>query len=569
MRFTIRAAALAVVALLAVAVVLVQPGGLPLAVAQPAAQVADDLALVPADAIGFVHVRAADLWKNEVFAGFRKTFEKAGPKALAALDARFVPKVSTFDRATAFLLPVGERKQPAPFVVLRFSAPFDPAEVVAAYLPKATTEKVGAKKYFTSESTEFELYFPDDRTIVIGPNEGMAAYLKHEFPKTGAMSAGLKLAASGKPVVASLDLSALPIPRKLLAELPDEVKPLFKAEHLTVSLDLGAAATVQLTAGYKDAAAARDAEKAVQALAEVFRKELAKTKADIEKRLFEPRAKGSRPLGELPEALFSVFALGAINEVDELLADPGKYVKRDGADLTASVTLPKDLVVAVGGVAAIGAGLLLPAIQKVREAASRAQSMNNLRQIGIACHAYHDANRQFPADITDKAGKPLLSWRVAILPYIEQQALYNQFKLDEPWDSKHNKPFSQMIVKTYLSPQAEMPDRPGMTHYQGFVGPGTMFEPGKKVSVANVTDGLSNTILVVETAEAVEWAKPGGIPFDPKKPLPKLVGAGNPDIMQTLMADGSVRAVNLKAITEKTLKFAIQRDDGNVLGDDW
>ena len=89
------------------------------------------------------------------------------------------------------------------------------------------------------------------------------------------------------------------------------------------------------------------------------------------------------------------------------------------------------------GTSAVAIALLLPAVQSAREAARRAQCVNNLKQIGLAFHNYHSANNAFPrAAITDKQGKPLLSWRVAILPYIGQQGLYNRFNLDEPWDSQ-------------------------------------------------------------------------------------------------------------------------------------
>jgi hypothetical protein len=566
MRFALRAAAVSVLTALAAAVLLFRIGSEPFATAaEPAADV--DLALVPADAAGFIHVRAADLWKNEVFASFRQTFEKAGPKALAALDAQFVPKISTFDRATAFLMVAGEHKRSVPVIVLQFSEPFDTAEVVTTYLPKATAEKVGGKTVYRSEHADFEIHFPDNRHIMLSDRDGMGVYLNHEMPKTGPMSTALKLAASGKPVVGSVNLSAIPIPGKVLEELPAEVKLLLKAEHITASLDLGANAKIELIAGYKNAEDAQAAEKAVKALAEYARKELAKVKADLEKKLLS--AKGPRPLGELPEALLSVFALGAVNQLDDILAKPEEIVKRNGSDLVASVPLPKELVAAAGGVAAIGAGLLLPAVQKVRASAARMQSTNNLKQIALAVHNYHDTYGHFPQDIVDKNGKPLLSWRVAILPFIEQNNLYKQFKLDEPWDSEHNKPLSEVVVKTYTSPQANPPAPFGKTFYKGFAGPSTVFEPGKKIKLTDIFDGTSNTIMLVEAGEPIEWTRPGDIPFDPKKAPPKLALQGVDDIVLAAMCDGSVRALNMKKLTEKTLKDAIMRDDGNPLGDDW
>jgi hypothetical protein len=571
MRLTLRVTALAALAALTATVLLFRPGSVPtVAAAQPQAA-ADDLALVPSDAVAFIHVRAADLWKNEVFAGFRQTFEKAGPKALAALDAQFVPKISTFDRLTGFLLMDGEKKEPLPFVILRFSAPFSSAEVIKAYLSGAEEMKLpGGKSYWASKNSDFELYFPDKQTIMVTQLGATARYLSHQAPKTGGVSYGLKLAASGKPVVAAVNFSALPLDeiKKGLKDLPTEALPLLKAEHLTAALDLGARAKVDVVAGYKNASDAQDAEKAIKALADMARKELAKVKADIEKKLFEAKSPGT--LHDVPEAVFSVFALGAINQVDELLANPGALVKRTGSELTASIPLPKEVLVGSAAFVAVGVGLLVPAVQKVRMAAGRVQSQNNLKQIAIACHAYMDANGHMPHDIVDKTGKPILSWRVALLPYLEQDNLYKQFKFDEPWDGPNNKKWSQVAVKVFMSPQADPPTPPGMTHYKALVGPGTAFEPGKPLKLpADFPDGTSNTILVVEAGDPVPWAKPEDIPFDPKKPAPKLALPGVPDLVNVALVDGSVRTLNVKKLSETTLKNAIIRNDGNPLGEDW
>ncbi len=122
----------------------------------------------------------------------------------------------------------------------------------------------------------------------------------------------------------------------------------------------------------------------------------------------------------------------------------------------------------------MGIALLLPAVQAVREAARRAQCTNNLKQIGLALHNYHSATNGFPAAaITSKDGKPLLSWRVAILPFIEQQNLYNEFHLDEAWDSPHNKALIARMPKTYLCPTAPVRQE-GTTTYKAFVGGGAL-----------------------------------------------------------------------------------------------
>src|SRR5690349_1046606 len=126
MRNALRVGALTALAGLTATVLLLRPGAPP-AVTAAAQQVAGNgiLEFIPPDAVGFIDVRAADLWKNDIFAGFRQMFERAGPKAHAALDSQFVPKPSTFDRLSAFLL-LDDRMQPLPYIVLQFSAAFNP-----------------------------------------------------------------------------------------------------------------------------------------------------------------------------------------------------------------------------------------------------------------------------------------------------------------------------------------------------------------------------------------------------------------------------------------------------------
>src|SRR5438477_510375 len=130
-------------------------------------------------------------------------------------------------------------------------------------------------------------------------------------------------------------------------------------------------------------------------------------------------------------------------------------------------------------------------------------------------HNYHDTYRHFPPQaLTDKNGKPLLSWRVAILPFIEQDNLYRQFKLNEPWDSEHNKKLLETMPKVYASVNANTKEK-FETFYQVFVGKGTVFEPGEKISFPQIPDGTSNTLMAVEAGDSVPWTKPEDLVFDP------------------------------------------------------
>ncbi|WP_435018032.1 DUF1559 domain-containing protein [Tundrisphaera sp. TA3] len=215
----------------------------------------------------------------------------------------------------------------------------------------------------------------------------------------------------------------------------------------------------------------------------------------------------------------------------------------------------------------VAVALLLPAVQASREAARRAQSTNNFKQIGLALHNYESTNGHFPAAaITSKDGKPLLSWRVAILPYLDQADLYNQFHLDEPWDSEHNKTLIPRMPTVFLNPSTPNPV-PGETHYLAFTGPHAAFSD-KPNPIASFLDGTSNTLMVADSTKGVPWSKPEEMQFDINA-QPSLFGAGSPHPggFSALFADGSVRFL-LNKINPVTFKALISRDGGEIISRD-
>ncbi len=243
-------------------------------------------------------------------------------------------------------------------------------------------------------------------------------------------------------------------------------------------------------------------------------------------------------------------------------ASTALVVDRQGARFVLRESIPSISSPATSGVLI---ALLLPAVQSAREAARRAQCVNNLKQIGLAMHNYESANGFFPSPaITDKDRKSLLSWRVSILPYINQQGLYNRFKLDEPWDSPHNKALLKEIPPTYLCPSRAAVE-PFTTTYQVFTGNGALFERDRTTKIADVTDGLPNTLMVVEAKQAVPWTKPDDLPFDPAA-APSLLGAGSshPGGFNALLADGSVRFIKT-SIVPIFFRALITRAGGEVV----
>jgi hypothetical protein len=176
-------------------------------------------------------------------------------------------------------------------------------------------------------------------------------------------------------------------------------------------------------------------------------------------------------------------------------------------------------------VAGMGAALLLPAVSSARETGRANTSRNNIRNIMMASRNYqarHLGDKLPARAIISVDGKPLLSWRVAILPDLDRQALYEQFHLDEPWDSEHNKKLIPLMPEIYLHPSMQMPREAGRTIYQIPTGKGTLFEgfksPTKEV-MKNI-DARGNTAWIVEAnpAQAVEWTKPEDIELDATDP---------------------------------------------------
>ncbi len=330
-------------------------------------------------------------------------------------------------------------------------------------------------------------------------------------------------------------------------------------------VELSGKATLNVGIQYPDAEAADEAQKSVKGLLASFRQTLASEKQAAEEGLLNPRPNANErsALMDLPQAFGQLMILGLTNRAEGIVKDLA--IKRVGNALTTTVDIPAPEMRTVA-TAASAIGLLLPAVQKVREAAARVKDQNNLKQIVLALHNYASAYGKLPpAAICDKNGKPLLSWRVAILPFIEQQNLYQQFHLDEPWDSEHNIKLAQQLPPVYRHPiDVPKPGEKQTTRYVALVGNGAGWELDRGLNFASdFPDGLSNTIFVVESTKPVVWTKPEDIEYDPKK-MPPLDFGWNGQYCNVAFCDGSVRSLS-KRVPEKTWHLLIQRADGQAI----
>jgi hypothetical protein len=213
----------------------------------------------------------------------------------------------------------------------------------------------------------------------------------------------------------------------------------------------------------------------------------------------------------------------------------------------------------------LGSNLLAAVERPTGAPAERARSANNMKQLLIALHNYHDVHGHFPTDVRDKDGRPLLSWRVHLLPYVEQEGLYRQFRLDEPWDSPANKKLVAQMPKVFRSPRqaADLKDR---TTYLAPLGKELMWSDPKGLKIRAIADGTSYTIALVEADDdrAVIWSKPEDITIDRRNPTTGLLGHYG-DGFHAAMADGSVTFIK-KTTDPMTLWALFTYAGGEVVG---
>jgi hypothetical protein len=203
-----------------------------------------------------------------------------------------------------------------------------------------------------------------------------------------------------------------------------------------------------------------------------------------------------------------------------------------------------------------------PAVVAARKAASRSRSMNNMKQIGLAMHNFHDTFGHFPPPfLLGPDGKTPHSWRVAILPYLEQAPLYNEYKLDEPWDSPANKKVLEKMPAVFRDPRDTSPAY--CSSYFVPTGADTIFSGHAGNGLAAITDGTSNTIMTVQASREIPWTKPEDIPVSADAPLPKL-GLPGDDGFETGFADGSVRRIRT-SIAEAALRTLFTKSGGEVI----
>jgi prepilin-type processing-associated H-X9-DG protein len=484
-----------------------------------------DLERLPADVALLVSVRVADLWNSEPIKAMRQQQGQELAEGVKAFEKEIGVAPGDMERAT---LVISDFKTKGALVFVTTVKPYDRAKVLSTTLSGVKAERRMEQIFFVSDKNQAVL-FQSDRSYLISSADAVRAYVDRPATSEGPVSAALQLGQRHQ-VVGSLNVAAFA--REEAGRLPPQVdafKDLLRAGTAIWTVDLGEQNKVDLRLNFADEAEARRAEKPLRAAIDLARVALAVQES-------------SRQPGD-----------GALKLADAALQTAS--VAQKGADLQIALSLKADVPAVVA--------TLVGGVHKVRQSANRMQSANNLKQIALAMHNYHDTHGHFPPQaIYSTEGKPLLSWRVLLLPYLEQDALYKQFKLDEAWDGPHNVKLLAQMPK--LLADQDVNTMEPVTVYQAFVGPGAFFEGTKGLQMpAEFPDGTSNTLMIIQAGKPVPWTKPEDLPYDANKPVPKL-GGHTPGGFNAAFCDGSVRFLSQK-IQESVLRALITRNGGETI----
>ncbi|NLE37411.1 MAG: DUF1559 domain-containing protein, partial [Pirellulaceae bacterium] len=502
-----------------------------------------DMSFIPSECRMFLAVRPADALGRPEMAGWVELLGKlpnATPKGKRLVDFRQITVVQ--DIRGPRVVVVFQSVEPIAAAVL--------LDLLDAPGANAVVKEVDGRKMYVGPNGRPAVLQYDDRTIIgAGTEQAMRTYLAGNLgtlprwlPKeTGDTYRADHAVVALNPVdylyvldgLESIvryqeDRSPYVMLLQVMVSLPKE------ASHLIAGLRVDDAVRVHATAVAKDVAGAEAIEKTVDA-ARVLARNMLKEQLDE-----------ATPGQREPATQAAPFSL--LNDSLDALR-----ISREGT-----------VVRAQGSISMARVKQIEKSMVEAQEAAERARPLNNLKTLAAGVLYCQDAFNHFPPGaIYGRDGKPPHSWRVAILPYIEQQALYEQYCFDEPWDSPANLKVLEQMPDVFRSPT----EPAGSTNacYFALTGPETVFGEKKRNQLRHIRDGLSNTLMLVEAKRDIPWTKPEDIPYAADKTLPKLGGFFE-GVFNVAFCDGAARTLP-ETIPEKTLRALITKAGGEPVSE--
>jgi hypothetical protein len=478
--------------------------------------------------------------------------------------------------------------------VVTSKKPLDRAQLLKTLAKGGKARTHGGKEYHFDESNWAGVLVLDANSYAYASEDSITALIDR-MAKGGSspLSALFTREADKHPVTLGVNVGSLASP-EMLKGIPPELQPLFKAKTLLAVLDLKPKTTVSAALEFGTEAEAKDGAKAAQEAVQLARGQIGNALLFVEQKAKGDPGKPVAGIHEFPETVGLILAAAGLKQLDGILGAMPLNTK--GNTVQASIELDSLLpggstavsIAAVAIAIGVGAGFGEGRIVADYEWQERER---NMAAVAKAIEAYRkDKGHYPPPAILDKDGKPLLSWRVAILPYMENayinmpyepndkgaqrintpKDLYNLFKLDEPWDGPNNKKLINKFPSLYRAPYSALPYRQselGKTMVMAAVGKGAIFDPTKKgVSDGDVRDGQKQTLLALqleEPGQAVYWTKPADVELTADGKLP----AEGPNFARrfaVVYADGSAHTL-VNGLEPKTLLGIITRDGSEKL----
>lgn len=511
-----------------------------------------DLSLVTPEHFAAIVIRPRRIAQSPLVAELLKEETTAGAIKKFGIDPGEVEQVVVLLSLGDFGMDGKRLKtvpRPVPVIIARFTHDVDAKEVLtklqaAEGLPgphRIEDVKVGGKTCLDTGDAPMA-YLPSKNTIVLAMKEDMGKTISVTEP-SGPLWERLKKADADNDILVAVEPFTVAGLDKLVDMMKKGVPPqaatylsaVNKLRGGTATFNLTAPSMLRLVLDAKDAEAAGDVDELLQQAVRMAGGGLMVAKQGMPK---EAQA-----------------AFGPLVKLAEQLVDGAKTTK-SGSQVTLDVKRPEILDTAGESIVST----VTQSTMEARAAARRARQANNMKQISSAMLLYESIMGTFPPAVFEKDGKPSLSWRVAILSFIGEEALYERFHPDEPWDSPHNLEAAKKMPSVFQSTDSP---NDGKTRIMLFTGKGAAFDGSKRVRAADIRDGRSNTILFVEAGpdKAVPWTKPEDLPFDPNNPLAAL-GKVSPQGFRAGFFDGSV---HLLKVDNKTLKALITPDGGEAI----
>ncbi len=493
--------------------------------AQPSQATKDVWQLVPPDGVALITLQVKAIVEDEANRMMPWEVMTAAVKQQIGVDPLTLNRIDLIACAPGVTIRMG--------AMLTFEEDL-PDDFFQKFQMQDVQANKGVELYAIPGNMDVVLHRKDARHVLIGtkpfvlasvktkPGDGPLRSLATGLGEPGQISAIVAV----EPVreVANSFLQSPPIPPPLLADVQTLVN---KSDMLAMRINFGVQSTMATMIQTKAPADATAVSAAMSRL----------VKIGVQGMMAQAQQQSASAEGRLPKAVVSYMQRLA-PEIEK-----STTFKANGNRATLILEGPQLLAAQMG----VAVGLLLPAVQSARNAARLAQSANNMKQLVLSILNHEAATKRLPGDkdrVLDMKSQykmePNLSWRVHILPYLEQQQLYSEFHLDEPWDSPHNIKLLDRMPPFFRHPSSSA--KPGYTVYQQPTGEGLAQDPKSLRKIADFTDGTANTICIVETTDqaAVPWTKPGDVnPLTNPEVLRIEAGA-----FHVVMVNGAFRAIS-------------------------